>query len=115
MRPRWLVLATALAVTSIAPLVRAQPATDARRSASSAAEPQPAKPVEPAAAVPRRRLWDVVKVLPIVFYGPETSLGLGAGMLFQFRLPGAIAEGRQSSITLGAVYTLERQTLAQLT
>jgi hypothetical protein len=116
MRWRWLVLATTLFVTSSAAFVRAQPATEPRRVvASSAAEAEQGKPAEPAMAAPKRRLWDVMKVLPIVFYSPETSLGLGAGTLFQFRLPGAVAEGRPSSITLGGVYTLEHQTLVQFT
>lgn len=61
------------------------------------------------------RVWSVAKVLPILFYTPETSVGFGAGMLFQFRLPGAPPGRRLSNVTLGAVYTLENQTLAQLT
>lgn len=72
-------------------------------------------PSSPAPGPRRRRLWDVVKVLPILFYMPETSWGFGAGMLFQFRMPGATATRRLSSVSLGAVYTLENQTLAQLT
>lgn len=109
MRHRWLVVATALLAMASAPPARAQSAPSAQAAAGSA----PAKPGEPAVTPEKRRLWDIVKVLPIVFYGPETSLGLGAGTLFQFRMPGTRAEGRPSSITLGAVYTLEKQALAQ--
>jgi hypothetical protein len=74
----------------------------------------PIAPTAPSSG-PKRRLWDVMKVLPILFYMPETSLGLGAGMLFQFRMPGATVQRRMSSASLGTVYTLENQILAQLT
>jgi hypothetical protein len=68
-----------------------------------------------ASSEPPRRLWDIVKVLPILFYTPETSVGFGVGTLFQFRMPGAVEGRRPSSVTLGSVYTLEKQALAQLT
>lgn len=61
-----------------------------------------------------RKVWDIFKVLPIVFYTPETSLGLGAGALFLFNVKGAVAKRRPSSISVGAVYTLERQIIAQV-
>jgi hypothetical protein len=56
-----------------------------------------------------------MKVLPIVFYTPETSLGLGAGLLLQFDMPGTQTSRRPSSVTLGGVYTLHNQILGQLT
>jgi hypothetical protein len=123
MRAVWLVAGAALVVSSTVASAHAQTPTAGTRAApvpaalesSIAAEPTELVPVVPAPAAPTRRLWDIVKVLPIFFYSPETSFGFGAGMLFQFRLPGAIAEGRPSSVTLGGVYTLEKQTLAQLT
>jgi hypothetical protein len=64
---------------------------------------------------PRKTLWDFVKILPIFLYTPETSFGFGAGMLFQFDLPGAAGGKRPSSISLGAVYTLHSQILGQIT
>jgi hypothetical protein len=95
---------------------QAAPALQEAPEAAPAAPPaDPVAPtVEAESERERRRLWDIVKILPIVFYTPETSLGLGAGLLFQFDLPGAKAARRPSSITLGGVYTLEEQVLAQL-
>jgi hypothetical protein len=69
-----------------------------------AAEPRPEK----------KRLWDIVKVLPMAFYTPETSLGLGAGALFLFDLPGAVATRRPSSVSVAGIYTLEHQLITQV-
>jgi hypothetical protein len=66
-------------------------------------------------APPPKRLWDIVKILPILFYTPETSAGFGAGTLFQFRMPGAKGERRPSNISLGGVYTLNQQVMGQFT
>lgn len=79
------------------------------------AEPTNLSPIAPSAQAQTRTLWDIVKVLPVLFYSPETSVGFGAGTLFQFRMPGTKEDSRPSSISLGAVYTLENQTVAQLT
>jgi hypothetical protein len=61
-----------------------------------------------------RKLWDIVKVLPMAFYTPETSLGLGAGALFLFDMPGASAKRRPSSVSIAGIYTLEHQLVTQL-
>lgn len=61
-----------------------------------------------------KRLWDILKVLPIAFYTPETSVGLGVGGLFLFDMPGAKAERRPSSVSVAGIYTLERQVVAQV-
>jgi hypothetical protein len=138
----WLVVGVALVVCSSlvlgvsaqAPEQEATPTSESQGEAAPATsvEPVPARtsgsfettaPVEPseelvpipAPPAPKRRVWDVFKVLPILFYMPETSWGFGAGTLFQFRMPGAAVNKRMSSVSLGAVYTLENQTLAQLT
>jgi Omp85 superfamily domain len=89
--------------------------TVAAYDSTQAAEPTELFPIAVEPAAPTRRLWDIVKVLPILFYTPETSLGFGAGTLFQFRMPGAKGERRPSNISLGGVYTLEKQTLGQFT
>ncbi len=62
---------------------------------------------------PRTTLWDYVKILPIFLYTPETNLGFGAGLLLQFDMPGAKLSRRPSSITMGGLYTLENQVMAQ--
>ena len=78
-------------------------------------EPTNSTPIAPSAQASTRTLWDIVKILPVFFYSPETSVGFGAGTLFQFRMPGTKEDSRPSSVSLGAVYTLENQTVAQLT
>ncbi len=93
-------------------------------SAAFEAPPPPVTPVEsmPVLAVDKagkpppepRKVWDIVKVLPIVFYTPETSLGFGAGALFLFNMPGAVAKRRPSSVSLAGIYTLEQQMIAQV-
>ncbi len=140
MWPVWLVVGALLVASSPPVVAFAQPSpaeqgTDARADheqsgqhplvgqrttleayeATQPVEPTELVPVAPAPDAPTRRLWDIVKILPILFYTPETSAGFGAGMLFQFRMPGAIAERRPSSVTAGGVYTLHKQTLLQLT
>ncbi len=102
---------------------RAAPVSEAFEASPSTLRP-PVTPVEslPVLAVDRegklvtkpRRLWDIMKVLPIVFYTPETSVGLGAGALFLFNMPGAVAERRPSSVSLAGIYTLEKQMVAQV-
>jgi hypothetical protein len=82
--------------------------------ALTAPGPSSEEPDEGPALPPRRTVWDFVKVLPIVFYTPETSLGLGAGLLSQFDMPGNQTSLRPSSVTLGGVYTLRGQILGQL-
>tara|TARA_B100000508_G_scaffold141097_1_gene147078 strand:- start:186746 stop:187816 length:1071 start_codon:yes stop_codon:yes gene_type:complete len=49
--------------------------------------------------------------IPILFYGPETSLGFGAAGFFTFKLPPQDSLVRPSQINLGAAYTLEKQIL----
>ena len=63
---------------------------------------------------PKRTWWDVVKVLPIAFYTPETRFGFGAGSLVLFSMPGAVAKRRPSSVSLAGIYTLESQMVAQV-
>jgi len=126
----WLVIGVGLFVSVFASRAVAQAPTLEQRAklATGAFESSSSTPVEPTQLAPvvpgtpafekdpeKKRLWDVVKVLPILFYTPETSVGFGAGTLFQFRMPGADTKGRSSSVSLGAVYTLEKQTMAQLT
>jgi hypothetical protein len=82
---------------------------------TQAAEPTELLPVMPEPGAPTKRLWDIVKVLPILFYSPETSAGFGAGTLFQFRMPGAKGERRPSNISMGGVYTLNKQVMGQFT
>lgn len=48
--------------------------------------------------------------LPIVFYTPETNLGLGAALIRNF-YPGATPSPRPSQIQLGGAYTLNKQLL----
>ncbi|MFT3924915.1 MAG: BamA/TamA family outer membrane protein [Myxococcales bacterium] len=84
----------------------------------SVSSPPVAVQVEPVTAgilPPRKRVWDYFKVLPIVYYSNETSLGLGAGTLLQFDLPGAAGGRRPSTIAMGAVYTLNKQIMGQIT
>jgi hypothetical protein len=69
---------------------------------------------EPRPEPKKKRLWDVMKVLPMAFYTPETSLGLGVGALFLFDMPGAKAARRPSSVSLAGIYTLEHQVVTQL-
>jgi len=104
MRCRWLVVGAALIACALGSIsARAEPSsTEAGR-------------VESGRFAALLRVWDVFKVLPIVFYTPETRLGLGAGALVQYRMPGATAAGRPSSVAFGGVYTLQHQVLAQLT
>jgi hypothetical protein len=125
----WLVIGVGLFLSSFVSRVDAQgPALEQRAKLATGAFESATAPVEPTALEPvvpgtpafekhpeKKRLWDIVKVLPILFYTPETSVGFGAGSLFQFRMPGASEKGRSSSVALGAVYTLEKQTVAQLT
>ncbi len=82
---------------------------------TQAAEPSELIPVMPEPSSKLVRMWDIVKVLPILFYTPETSAGFGAGTLFQFRMPGAKGERRPSTISAGGVYTLNRQMMGQFT
>lgn len=49
-------------------------------------------------------------VLPLIFYTPETSLGLGAAAVRNF-YPGAEAGDRPSQLQLGGAYTLRNQLL----
>ena len=49
--------------------------------------------------------------IPILFYGPETSLGFGAAGFFTFKLPPQDSLVRPSQINIGAAYTLEKQIL----
>jgi len=49
--------------------------------------------------------------IPILFYGPETSLGFGAAGFFTFKFPPQDSLMRPSQINLGAAYTLEKQLL----
>lgn len=49
--------------------------------------------------------------IPILFYGPETSLGFGAAGFFTFKFPPQDTLMRPSQINLGAAYTLEDQIL----
>ena len=99
---------------------RAAPVIEA--SATSELPPYTAEETMPVLAVdkaaePRpkpKKLWDIVKVLPMAFYTPETSLGLGAGALFLFDMPGAVATRRPSSVSIAGLYTLEHQLITQL-
>jgi hypothetical protein len=81
---------------------------------SSANEPASVQGGDPTFP-PRRTIWDYMKPMPILFYTPETSLGLGAGLLVQFDLPGAAGGKRPSSISFGNVYTLNNQIAGQIT
>ncbi|HEY6881815.1 MAG TPA: BamA/TamA family outer membrane protein, partial [Polyangiales bacterium] len=106
--------------TSSPPLPAQQRISEERTAVAAydstqAAEPSELLPVAPAPDAPTKRLWDIVKVLPILFYSPETSAGFGAGTLFQFRMPGAVGERRPSAISLGGVYTLHKQVMGQFT
>src|SRR5687768_8805766 len=113
MRRFWLVVGASLIVGSSStgsaqPVPARAPEAGLHAADAPASEPQEVtgsepKPLDEAASEPPRRLWDIVKVLPILFYTPETSLGFGVGTLFQFRMPGAVAGRRPSSITLGGV------------
>src|SRR5687768_13390798 len=106
MRRFWLVVGAALFVCSSsigsaqsgsARAAVSAAGTDARAPAQeSDATPGPTPTPSAAAASSEspRRLWDIVKVLPILFYTPETSVGFGVGTLFQFRMPGAVVGRR---------------------
>lgn len=89
--------------------------TVAAYDSTQAVEPTELIPVVPEPGAQTKRLWDVMKVLPILFYSPETSVGFGAGTLFQFRMPGAKGERRPSNISMGGVYTLNKQVMGQFT
>ncbi|MET0284366.1 MAG: BamA/TamA family outer membrane protein [Polyangiales bacterium] len=102
--------------TDALPKISEERTAVAAYDSTQAAEPTELIPVMPEPGVgPPKRLWDIVKVLPILFYTPETSAGFGAGTLFQFRMPGAKGERRPSNISLGGVYTLEKQVMGQFT
>lgn len=49
---------------------------------------------------------------PIIFYGPETSLGFGAAGLFTFKINKFDSISRPCQIDLGGAYTLEKQLLS---
>ena len=51
---------------------------------------------------------------PIMFYGPETSLGFGAAGLCTFKFNKFDTISRPSQIDLGGAYTLEKQVLSYL-
>ena len=53
-------------------------------------------------------------VLPILFYTPETRLGGGGAMLYNFRFRGESAASRPSQIQVGLAYTQENQILAYM-
>lgn len=91
--------------------------SEAQVSEAQAAEPSAANTsaVKAAPALPvRTTLWDFIKVLPILLYTPETSLGFGAGLLMQFDMPGSQHARRPSSVAMGGIYTLENQVSGQL-
>lgn len=87
------------------------PAMDDAASPAGEAPGDPAQTAMP----PRTTVWDYFKVLPILFYSEETSFGFGAGTLLQFDMPGAAGGRRPSSITMGGVYTLNKQIMGQFT
>ncbi len=51
---------------------------------------------------------------PIIYYSPETSLGLGAGAVFTRRPPGRDPNGRPDSLLFNGSYTLENQAFVSL-
>jgi hypothetical protein len=74
---------------------------------------EPELPGAPAAPAPRtfaQRWWDHSTPVPIVFYGPENGLGVGAGVMSTWNLPRAEPE-RPSSVLLYGIYTTRRQTI----
>lgn len=64
-------------------------------------------------SLPAQREKSLLAV-PIAFFSPETSLGLGAAGLLAFRLPGEPETGLTSQVQLGFAYTLLDQVLLYL-
>lgn len=50
-------------------------------------------------------------ILPLIFYLPETSVGISATGVYTFRFQGEKADSRPSQIIYSAVYTLKNQVL----
>jgi hypothetical protein len=57
---------------------------------------------------------NTILAVPIGFFSPETSLGLGAAGLFAFRMPGESDSSIVSQVQLGFAYTLLNQILLYL-
>jgi len=56
-----------------------------------------------------RTFWDSFSVIPVPFYTPETSLGLGMYLINTFEGPGNGPDDRRSSVQVGLMATLKKQ------
>ncbi len=63
-------------------------------------------------SAPTDAFWDAWSILPMVFYLPETSLGVGIAVIHTFDL-GAPSEPN-SSVLAGFIYTFEGQMIARI-
>ncbi|MFA0963340.1 BamA/TamA family outer membrane protein [Roseivirga sp. BDSF3-8] len=50
-----------------------------------------------------------IVLAPVVIYSPETSVGLGVGAKYLFKMPGSGDETRTSNMPVSLIYTLENQ------